>query len=217
MKMFKVLAITSVIALGVTAARADLLVAWDFAGISGVTVGSITSTVAHADMAATSDMEISRGSGLTPSSNTGGYAANNWSQAGLDLDDYFQFNVKSGVGFVFDVDSVVYNIRRTGTGPANFELRSSLDGYASALDSFTASANGLYTNTLSSISGQSDVTFRLYGSGATGVAGSMNLGGTANDLIINGSVSVVPEPTTLAGLSLGFLAVYGFRRRKVRS
>lgn len=217
MKMFKALAITSVLALGVTAARADLLVAWDFGGLSGITSGSVTSNVAHADMAATSDMEISRGSGLTASSNTGGYSANNWSTGALDLTDYFEFNVKAGVGFIFDVDTIVFNIRRSGTGPTEFELRSSLDSYASTLDSFTATANGTYTNTLSSISGESDVTFRLYGSAAGGATGSMNLGGTANDLIVNGSVNVVPEPATLAGLSLGLLAVYGFRRRKVRS
>lgn len=199
------------------AAQADLLVGWDFGGLSGITSGSVTSNTAHVDgnMVDTSLMLISRGSGLTPSSNTGGYAANNWATTAFDSTDYFEFNVKADVGYSFDITNLAFNIRRSATGASNMVIRSSADSFAADLSTFVATANGTYTTALN-LTGQSDVTIRLYGYGATAAAGSLNLGGTGNDLIVEGTAPVVPEPGTLAGLSLGFLALYGMRRRKMR-
>ncbi|HMP75595.1 MAG TPA: PEP-CTERM sorting domain-containing protein [Kiritimatiellia bacterium] len=210
--MKKIIAIAAVVLLGSHAAKADLLVGWDFAGLAGITTGSVTSNVADADMADTSTMLISRGSGLTPASNTGGYAANNWSTT-FDTTDYYEFNAIADDGYIFDVTNITLNIRRSGTGPSNFVIRSSADNFTSDLDAFVAVANGAYASPIT-LSAQTNVTFRLYGYDASGAAGSMNLGGTGNDLVIQGTISVVPEPGTLAILSLGFLSLYGIRRRR---
>jgi hypothetical protein len=215
MKKLVVIAFASLALSGVT--RADLLVGWDFGGLAGITSGSVTSNVAHAsgDMTDTSLMLISRGSGLTPSSNTGGYAANAWATTAFDTTDYFEFNAASDGGWQFDVTNVIFNIRRSTSGPSNFVVRSSVDNFASDLSTFVAVANSTYSSSLN-LSGQTGVTLRLYGYGATAANGSANLGGTGNDLVLEGTMAVVPEPGTLAGLSLGLLALYGARRRKMR-
>lgn len=212
--MKKIIAFAAIAILGANVAQADLLVGWDFAGISGITAGSVTSNVADADMDDTSTMLISRGSGLTPASNSGGYAANNWSTP-FDATDYYEFNAIADDGYIFDVTNVTLNIRRSSTGPSNFVIRSSADNFTSDLDTFVAVANGGYVAPVS-VSAQTNVTFRLYGYDASGAAGSMNLGGAGNDLVIQGTISVVPEPGTLAILSLGFLSLYGIRRRRQR-
>lgn len=215
MKKLLVIAFASLALSGV--ARADLLVGWDFGGISGITAGSVTSNVAHAsgDMTDTSLMLISRGSGVTPSSNTGGYAANSWATTAFDTTDYFEFGAASDGGWQFDVTNVIFNIRRSTSGPTNFVVRSSVDNFASDLSTFVAVANSTYSSAIN-LSGQTGVTIRLYGYGATAGTGSANLGGTGNDLVLEGTMAVVPEPGTLAGLSLGLLALYGARRRKMR-
>ncbi len=193
--------------------HADLLVGWDFAGLSGITAGSVTSNVAATEMDETSTMLISRGSGLTPSSNSGGYAANNWALVAFDATDYFEFNAIADPGFSFNVSNVVFNIRRSSSGPTNMILRSSVDGFTADLNTFIAVANTTYNSPISLL-GQASVTFRLYGYGATGAAGSMNLGGVGDDLVVQGTI--VPEPGTLAFLSIGLMGLYGVRRRSKR-
>ncbi len=73
-----------------------------------------------------------------------------------------------------------------------------------------------------SISGISDVavqtTFRLYAFGATNSAGNAGFdratSGVNPNVILNGSVTAVPEPSSLALLGVGTLAVVTYRRRQ---
>lgn len=213
--MKKLLAVVAAGVLGTQAVNADLLVAWDFAGLSGITAGSVTSNVAAVDMADTSAMLVSRGSGLTAASNTGGYSANNWTTAAsIDLTDYFEFNLLADAGFTFSVTQLVFNVRRTGTSaPSTYEVRSSEDGFASSLASLvntgTTTSNFL-VNVSSAAS--SSLSYRFYGWNATAASGNMNLGGTGNDIAAFGTV--IPEPGTVAMMGLGLLALLHHRRKR---
>jgi len=202
-----------VVAACVQSARADLLVSWDFAGLSGVTSGSVTSNLASVDMVDTSLMLVSRGSGLTAASNTGGYSANNWTTgASLDADDYFEWNLAADAGFQFSVTSIVMNVRRTGaTAPSTFELRSSADSYASSIATLINSGTTT-SNFVINLAGPlvASETYRLYGYNASSTAGNANFGGTGTDLAVFGTV--VPEPTSVALLGLGLIA-FCYRRK----
>lgn len=203
-------------------ASADLLVGWEFTGLSGVTAGSVTANVAGVNMAVPGDMLASRGDGLVAASNTGGYSANNWHShapslaTAMSSNNYYQFTVEAAVGYTVTTTNMVWNMRRSGTGPTNFVLRASVDGYASDLatwDTGTDTSSGGLTATLN-LAAQSDVTFRLYGFSGTSSVGSMNLGGAGNDVEFYGTTQVIPEPGTLALISIGLAAAAFVRRRK---
>lgn len=217
--MKKLMAILAGIGLTAGVANADLLVAWDFVGLSGINSGSITANVAHAEMAAPGDMLVDRGAGLVPSSNTGGYAANNWHSDDPSLataiasNNYFSFTLEAADGFHFTTTNITWNMRRSGTGPSNFVIRTSADGFASDLATWTSEANGTLSSAVS-LGTQTAVEFRLYGYSGTSGAGAMNMGGSGNDVEFYGVTSLIPEPGTMALLAMGLAGVALVRRRK---
>lgn len=145
---------------------------------------------------------------------------------------YFDFQIQPNTGFTIDFTTIDYGLWHgsSGNAPKKFELHASTDAFASSdvnltsggvhdltginntVTTFSDSASGLGT-----ISAGTTVTFRVYGYSAvsTGAAGGF-ANGTAGvtggaDLVINGTVNAVPEPSTYAGifglLALGFVCV----------
>ncbi len=146
---------------------------------------------------------ISRGAGLTPSSNGNRFNAISWATTSIanavSGNDYMEFTITPNSGFEFSITSIQVNIQRSGTGPSEVELRSSLDGYTNALDATKSITDNTsaqsFTFTFSQTSSAA-VTYRFY-MWAESTSGSGGFEGTGNDIVVNGS-------TAAASQSVGF-------------
>jgi hypothetical protein len=160
--------------------------------------------------------------GVTNSSSTGNFRASNFGTGStdsgaaggtLDPSKYFEFAITASPGFTLSDLTITFGVGRSGTGPRQFEWRSSLDSYATALVVTTNNAaltktsnnvlqtpdaNAGYTGNIVSLptTGQSTVTFRLYIYGAESASGT---GGLQGDLFFSGTLSgtAVPPPAPL--------------------
>lgn len=125
------------------------------------------------------------GPGVTPTSNANRFGGNAWFNTGytnpstiadaVGGNEYIEFTVTPNAGFSFTPTSFVFNWDKSGTGPQNVVLRSSADGYVADLGTVAPTGAITVQNTIT-ISGLTNLTtattFRLYGYGATGAAGT---------------------------------------------
>lgn len=215
--MKKLLGLGIAIGLMAGTAGADLLVGWDFNGYAGSEVQG-TSTVAHANME--SPAYITRGGGVGVTGNANRFNGNHWTETSLanaiTANDYFSFTVNADPGYKFSVTNFTFNFERSSTGGQDWTLRSSADSFAADLATFTGLANGTSHAADLALTDLTGVEFRFYGYNGTGTAGSAGLEGSGNDLVLNGTVSVIPEPGTLALLGAGIVLLFNFRRRFAR-
>lgn len=168
--------------------------------------------------------------GVTTSSSSGNSRANGWSTGAttgsntftgaIDTTDYFQFSLTAATGYTLDLTSVTFGIGRSGTGPRQWQWRSSVDSYASTIGSYTSTASSFFSTTSgvlttpdtdfsglgnvmdlsgSSFQDLSTITFRLYGYNAEASTGT---GGLQGNLSFAGSVVPEPEAALLGGLGL---------------
>ena len=145
---------------------------------------------------------------ITPASNGNRFGGSNWFNTGNTIagstlteaiagNDYIQFIVTPNGGFSFTPTSLVFNWDRSGTGPSNVKLRSSADGYASDLGSVLGMAATISVGNTITITGLSNITaattFRLYGYGATGTAGTggFDTGSNSVNIQLNGFTDTV--------------------------
>ncbi|MCW1147077.1 choice-of-anchor D domain-containing protein [Flavobacterium lacisediminis] len=128
--------------------------------------------------------------------NTGNTAAGNTIAEAVAGNDYIQFIVTPNAGFSFTPTSLVFNWDKSGTGPQNVVLRSSVDGFASNIGIVAPTAAIGTSNTIT-ISGLSNITvtttFRIYGYGATGTGGTGGFDTSTNSVNVqlNGTTSAV--------------------------
>ncbi len=133
--------------------------------------------------------------------------------------DFYSVTITAVPGYVLDITNFSIRLSRSNQGPTNFAVRSSADGFTADLDLWTS--GGTHNRIVDvNISGQSSVEFRLYGFGAPAAGGVLRVadggsfGAAGIDVAIFGSVTVVPEPGTLALFLSGLgMAAYTRRRR----
>jgi hypothetical protein len=177
--------------------------------------------------------------GATSTNSNSNYRASGWGTGAtngsdsftgsIDLNKYFTFTLTADSNYTFDMTSITFGLGRSGTGPRQWQWRSSVDNFASALTSITpvtgvAVSSGVMTtldgtastwtgNVLSlsgaSFQGLSSVTFRLYGYNAEATGGT---GGFQGALSFAGSTNNVPIPGAMA--LLGVAGLLGARRRR---
>ncbi len=170
-------------------------------GLSGTTAPT---AVSPSNVAANVTFSnLSRGTGLTAVATTNAFNSSSWQTASTltiaGNTDYYEFTVTPNAGYQFSASELRVGLQRSGTGPSQAELRSSLDSYASTIGSAITVSASLTTSTidLSSISGlqnqNSAVTFRIYGYSASNTAGTLriqNVGSPAMvGLEVDGTVS----------------------------
>lgn len=122
---------------------------------------------------------------------------------------YFAISLSNTSSYAMTIVSVGFGSRSTGTGPASYALRSSLDGYAQDIAGGTGtlpttSTWAYYTNSFATpleITPGGAAQLRLYGYGGSAL-NLNNLTWRIDDL----QVVVVPEPSTVASLA-GLLVV----------
>lgn len=144
----------------------------DGAGVSGdstrVTVGNFT-----------------KGSGvgnITYGAN-GGYAAS-WPTANaLDLTKYFEVTIAPRSGYALTITDIVFQERRSGTGPTAFQVRTSIDDfstYTSVLEGTIPENTNERTRTIDGLSiavaDGKTLKVRLYGYGAGAAGGTWRIG-----------------------------------------
>ena len=191
------------------------LLSWTFDANTGSEV-SATASVIDANISNISPSAvIVRGAGLTAANNAGRFNATFWTTTALLSDaitnnDYMEFTITPNSGFKMTLDSLYFNWEKSGSGPGSVTVRSSVDGYTADLFAVTGLANTANPQQKADLTGFDDlttsVTFRFYGFGATGTAGSGGFESTGADLIVKGTSastgSADPEPDNhVTGLS----------------
>jgi hypothetical protein len=196
------------------------LVTYDFTTAPGNQATTPATTVVG-NMTAAS---IGRGTGLTSIAGADSINAGSWpTTTTIDPNDYFAFLLTPAPDHGLDVDTIEFSYRRSPSGPLNVVLRSSLDAFAGDITTLTLTNDGSFHRAPPLVLGSafdgvtSPVEFRIYGHSATNNLGTLRIGGDGtpaipNTLIVTGAV--IPEPTTLALLSVGVMGLVARRRKK---
>ncbi len=221
--------------------QAGVLSAWEVDGVvvaegTGIDTGSAPYTFTAGEMGTNvNDAKLSLGN-VNPSTTAGQYGMKisagdeQTNLAGaIANDQYIQFTVTAAEGYGLNLESIEINGQSSGTGADDVAILSDVDGFAAdqVIDSVTGisdvtggfdtddSGFGAPINASgASFQGLESVTFRLYGWGTTsgdGVTYLRNLSG--DNLIVNGTVSSIPEPAVSSLIILGGTALLCRRRR----
>ncbi|MGF1534508.1 MAG: IPT/TIG domain-containing protein [Bernardetiaceae bacterium] len=178
------------------------ILTFEFDGLAGneTTAGS---NFNHPNLTAST---ISRGAGLTASNNADRFNATNWALTNIanavSGNKYMEFTITPTAGYQFSVSSITINLQRSGTGPREVVLRSSVDGYATNLDGAKTiidnTSTQSFTFTFAQANSSTAITYRFY-MWAEATGGSGGIGdGAGNDLVVNGTVTATGPPCTVS-------------------
>jgi hypothetical protein len=205
------------------------LVSWEITGANATVTNPQPATFLAANIASAS---LTLGSGVTAASAAdtfGGSGFNTTSlAAAIAGDDYLSITITPGAGHNLSITSLSL-LTGVSTAVTSFhgEILSSATGFTAsdAVHSylFATTSAPIQSITLSGVSALQNVLgpieFRVYGWRDTAGTSSFrfrNLSGS--DLVITGSVTAIPEPSTCAAI-LGLVALAGvtIRRRRLKS
>lgn len=132
--------------------------------------------------------------------------------------DYFEFAVEPAAGHRVSVESLNIN-GSIGNGTVRLELRSDLDGFATALDTVTVSGGtSIRTWTLPGTAHDdltAAVTFRLYGYSIASAGHTLQIKAADDDapeMTVLGTATPVPEPVSAVMIVGGLVAIISRRR-----
>jgi hypothetical protein len=141
-------------------------------------------------------------------------------------DDYLAFTVTAANGYMLNLSELKLDIlyQAANTFSATWAIRSSVDGYAGDVASYTRVGSGI-ANTTDYITGSpaanlsgasfqnlSDITFRVY---VTDTSTDLNHITRLDNITLTGDVALAPEPASLGtGLLLACGAMLTRRRRR---
>ena len=177
-------------------------IVWDFttaSPTSGIPANSTVSAVSQGNNNGTTALitSVSVSSGYTGASggNNAGAAARIGAldQTAGTGSAYFEFTLTPAAGAAITISQINFGSRATGTGPKNYDIRTSLDGYATAPASAALAASSvwaLFSNTLS-LTGATDqaITLRIYGYNGSGSPAAGTANWRIDDLSVTATVS----------------------------
>ncbi len=174
-------------------AAAQTLAQWNFDVNTTATTIPANATISTAAWSAGT---MSFPAGHTTAATDNALSTTGFNTAALNTAKYLQFSVTPNANYAIVLNNVSFYDQKSGTGPTTWVLRSSLDGYATNLNTptatntpFAATPNvvelGLDFQNISTA-----VTFRLYAYGASGSTGTWRV----DDLTIEGSLFDVSNP-----------------------
>jgi hypothetical protein len=145
--------------------------------------------------------------GVNNADATDRFSADDWTTSGnINLGDYFSWTITPGNCYDLDFTNLVLAFQRSGNGPQNLALRSSVDGYAANIWTFNLTNTNAQNQTISLASASfqnltSAITFRLYGWNAGNNNGTFSV----NSFTFNGAVT--STNTAVAGTISGINSV----------
>ena len=133
--------------------------------------------------------------GVTAITSTDNFGASAWNIPTLDVNRYFSFTITANTGFVLNLTSFELDEIRSGTGPNQWVLRSSRDGFTTDLGTYTNTGTTLLTNRVIALNESfynvsGSIEFRIYGFGASSAAGTWRV----DNVELFGSIST-PDVT----------------------
>ncbi|MFC5283898.1 T9SS type A sorting domain-containing protein [Pedobacter alpinus] len=143
---------------------------------------------------------MSRGSSISPSKTANKFNSSSWPTAGLSATAYYEFTITPNANVTLNLSSLSLSERRSLTGVANWELRSSNDSYSTTIGTvFTVPDNDLERTgqtislpaTAAFSARTTPLTFRIYGYNAEGGAGTWRI----DDVVLNG-ITTLPISLT---------------------
>jgi hypothetical protein len=144
---------------------------------------------------------ISKGAGINGNPGSNRYNANNWNSAGIDLTKYFSFTLTPNSGYKINFTSLVYSSQASPSGPLNFGIRSSVDGFAANIAMPPVAGGTISFSDVAFQNVNTAITFRVYAWGASQNTGTFSI----NDFTFNGIVGpdcVLPSnPVANASIS----------------
>jgi len=146
---------------------------------------------------------VVRGSGISGATGNDRYTNTNWTlSTSIDTNDYIELSLTPNLGYSINFEDFNFTNQRSGSGPSNFAVRSSLDSFTTDLGVYSNIATNISSNETLSLSGvtfndiSSTITFRIYGYNATNAGGT----GSINDFIFSGNVLCLqPTAYTVTG------------------
>lgn len=225
MKISKVLALVCASMLTTSAAQAEVIVQY-------ATAGSVTSLPAVAESAAVTSDDLVAGSGLTVQTfstfNFSGWdTASTSFAAAVAANDFhtWGFDV-TAPGTTIELTTMDTRWDRSGTGPDDFEIQVSVNG-APGISLLThdfgdssagVSFPGVDLSAVPTLTTGDSVVFTIAAFNSESSGGTFDLetitfpGGT-DGIVINGTVTGVPEPTTCMLALVGLAGLATTRRR----
>ena len=176
----------------------------------------------------------SRGSGIDAVAGGGTFNSDNFTLNGTESqavtnNDFLEWSFTSGVNS-YDLKTFDLRYDRSPTGPTNLRIDFQSNGgaFATVFTDVAVNVNGEDNAGISlSVIAVTSGKFRLYGWGATDVAGTFDFenaaaigtnGANPVSFELNGTITAVPEPTSLVLLGIagctGLVAAYRRRRSK---
>jgi hypothetical protein len=175
--------------------NAQILTQWRFDGLISASVLPSNGTASSAVW--------STGATTFPSGKSGvvgdfALSTTGFNTATLNSSKYLEFTISPNANYAMVLNSVSFYDQKSGTGPTNWVLRSSIDGYVADLNSPSSSSTNMPYNALPNVvelginfqNINTAVTFRMYAYGATSAAGTWRI----DDLTIEGSLFDVSNP-----------------------
>jgi hypothetical protein len=226
--------------IGAGLASADIIASWEISGVdvdTGTGIDEAVSPYAFTSTSIVTGIEVAKlqlSSAVNPSTTASQYgckvSTTETSLANaITAGHYIEISISVTNGYKLNLSSIEMNGQASSTGWSDAAFMSAIAGYTAGneLDSVTGIAGitgGLDTDSsgwgspidLSGAAYQGltgTTTFRIYGWGASsgsGVSYIRSLSG--DDLVINGAVSVVPEPAALSMIGFGGLLMLFVRR-----
>ncbi|MGH9948038.1 MAG: beta strand repeat-containing protein [Pyrinomonadaceae bacterium] len=194
----------------------SVILAWESNGLAGNEAAFLPDEV---DLLLSS-ANVTRGSGINAAAlantfNSNGFTLNGTFADAIANGDYLQFSVTPIASSQVSLSAIDANFRRSAAGPNMFQWQYSLDGFATPGVSIGSEVTFTDANTsgiaqpqinlvgisaLQNVPNPASITLRLYGYGATAIAGTFAIGRlSGQDLRITGSTSASgSSPTQLA-------------------
>lgn len=216
--------VAAVLVLAVSKSSAQIA-AWDVSGSGSPAVATLTATTSDPNLSAApvlGRVDV----GMTAAANS--FNSSNWDITATlaTNDNYITFSVSAAAGYQLNMTSLSYAMNGSNTAPGTDQWGFSTDGGVTwtmedPFNMHQPAVSSLSNWDFADVSATS-VEFRFWAYGTNSIIGATSsIGGTTrinniagNDLILNGTVTAVPEPSTLTMIGLGMVGMLAFARRR---